>query len=182
MRRRELLAGVGSVGVIGAAGAVALGGLPGRGDEAADPRSDGSSIPGPVSIETLDAPGSEAGSMVVPGTRPTFVEFFGTWCGPCEQQMPALAAANERVGDEVVFVSVTAEGVPDAEIVEWWEANGGNWLLGRDRSAELAAKYNQPGLPYSVAIGASGSVGWSEPGLKTADEIVSGIQTALGDG
>lgn len=170
------------MGVIGTAGAIALGGLPVLSDEQAGNQSNRSSTSDPVSIETLNGPGSEAGSITVPGTRPTFIEFFGTWCDPCEEQMPALAAANDRIDDEVVFVSVTAEGISDAEIIEWWKANGGDWLLGRDRRAELAAKYNQPGLPYSIAIDATGSVEWSEPGIKTAEEIVTGIQTALEDG
>lgn len=176
MRRRELLAGVGSVGVLGAAGAVAFGGVPSTdGDD-----GDGGGQPEPMAIETIEAPGSEAGEIEIPATgEPTFIDFFATWCAPCETQMPALAEANDRVGDEVRFVSVTSEGISEDEIVEWWETHDGGWLLGRDRTAELAARYNQPGLPYAVAIDASGTVRWSEPGGKTADELVVGIERAI---
>ena len=176
MRRRDLLAGVTSVGVLGAAGAVALGGVPSIGGD----DGEGRAAPEPMSIETIEAPGSEPGEIEVPAAgRPTFVDFFATWCGPCETQMPALAEANDRVGGDVRFVSVTSEGISEGEIVEWWETHGGDWSLGRDRTAELAARYNQPGLPYAVAIDASGTIRWSEPGAKTADELVAGIERAI---
>ena len=175
MRRRELLAGVGSVGILGAAGAVALGSVPSTGGNDGDqPTRE------PMSLETLDAPGSEAGTVGGPATgEPTFVDFFATWCDPCVAQMPALAEANDRVGEDVLFLSVTAEGLSDDEIVEWWERHDGEWLLARDPTAELAARYNQPGIPYGVAIDAAGTVQWSEPGAKTADELVEGIERAL---
>jgi len=177
MRRRELLAGVGSVGILGAAGAVALGGLPSVDGDAAD---DGSNAAEPISLETLDAPGSEAGVVGIPAAgRPTFVDFFATWCDPCIAQMPALAEANDRVGDDVLFVSVTTEGLTDDEIVEEWKDHGGAWPLARDPTAELWSRY-ATGFPYAVAFDASGTVRWSEPGAKTADELVEGIGRALG--
>jgi len=66
MRRREVLAGLGSVGVVAGAGAVAAFGVPSFDDD-----SDGSSgLVGrqhePYEIETVDAPGSEAGTVTVP--------------------------------------------------------------------------------------------------------------------
>jgi thiol-disulfide isomerase/thioredoxin len=173
MRRRELLAGVGSVSALGAAGVIALRGgrsIGGDGDAPVDS----------VSIETIDAPGSEAGEIVLPSTeQPTFIDFFATWCGPCETQMPALAEANDRIGDEVLFISVTWEGLSDAEIAEWWAEYGGDWLLGRDRRTELNAEYSPPGIPYAVAIDESGVVRWSDRGAKSADELVSGIEHAI---
>jgi len=112
MRRRDFLAGVGSVGVVAGAGAVAVYGVP-------SPESlrDGGGEDGPyepLEIETIDAPGSEAGTIQVPDPeQATFVDFFATWCGPCIDQMPALAEANERIGDEVLFYSVTNENFGD---------------------------------------------------------------------
>jgi len=177
MRRRELLAGVGSVGVLGAAGAIALRGVPSIGD---DQESDGETTRDPIRLETIDAPGSEAGEIAIPaGGQSTFIDFFATWCAPCEAQMPALAEANDRIGDEVFFVSVTTEGLSEAEIVEWWEEHDGNWPLARDPTTELAARYNPPGYPHAVAIDDAGTVQWSSSGQKTAEEFVDGIERAI---
>lgn len=193
MRRRDLLAGLGSVGVIGGAGAVAVYGLPSSDDIAGSPddvagedgeEGDGGDRYEPVEIETVDAPGSEAGEILVPATdRPTFVDFFGTWCPPCIDQMPELAEAHERVGDEVLFISITSESVgesgtiTEAELVEWWDENGGNWTLGLDPAAELT--YRVSSYPTAMAIDSSGQIQWSDSGRKTADELVEGIEHVL---
>ncbi|MFO7926395.1 TlpA family protein disulfide reductase [Natronomonas sp.] len=184
MRRRELLAGGASVGALGVAGAIAVRGLP-VGDEPGEAADGGGSDPAPVEIETIDAPGSRAGTIELPTTgEPTFVDFFGTWCPPCEKQMPALVEAHERLGDEVRFVSVTTEdvggSVSEQHVVDWWNEHDGNWAVGVDPTAELWARY-ATGFPYAVAIDASGTVQWSEGGAKTTDEFVAGIERALDD-
>jgi thiol-disulfide isomerase/thioredoxin len=198
MRRRELLAGLGSVATLGAAGAIAIRGFPSieggsadRDGVASSDRADGEETNEAepvkqITVETINAPGSDAGEVQVPATdRPTFIDFFGTWCPPCIDQMPALAEANERIGEEVLFISVTTEAVgrsvTEAEVAEWWETHGGNWLLGIDPTAELAAQYNPPGYPAAFAIDTSGLVQWSGSGVKTADELVAGIEQAFDD-
>lgn len=178
MRRRELAAGLGSLGVLSVAGVVAVTDLPslGRDDEDGDTE--------PITIETIEAPGSRADEVTVPSREEaTFIDFFGTWCPPCAEQMPALGEANERIGDAVRFMSVTTEAVGDVvskeEIVQWWEEHDGNWLLGIDPTAELAAQYLAGGYPSAVAIDAAGQVQWSDSGVHTADELVTGIERAL---
>ncbi|MFD1564350.1 TlpA family protein disulfide reductase [Haloarchaeobius amylolyticus] len=183
MRRRDVLAGLGSVGVIGGAGAVALGGLPSLDGETDDEKEPVE----PRTVETIEAPGSEAGEVRLPAAdQPTFIDFFATWCDPCEEQMPALIEAHDQLGDDVRFVSVTNEAVgrsvTKAEVVDWWERNDGNWTLGIDPTAELSAQYSIAGIPYAVAIDASGRIQWSAGGQKSTDEFVSGIEQALETG
>ncbi|AFZ74466.1 TlpA family protein disulfide reductase [Natronobacterium gregoryi] len=187
MRRRDVLAGLGSLGILGGAGAVAVYGLPSTNDISNDEGDDGSEDGEryeQVKLETVDAPGSEAGQVVVPApNRPTFIDFFGTWCPPCKEQMPELAEAHERIGDEVLFVSITSESVgedgplTEAELVEWWGENGGNWTLGLDPTAELSYRVGR--YPMAVALDDSSVVRWSDTGSKTADEFVAGIENAL---
>jgi thiol-disulfide isomerase/thioredoxin len=186
MRRRELLAGVASVGALGAAGAIAVRGLPSPSGESGTADSGDGEGREPIEIETIDAPGSSAGTISIPVTgEPTFVDFFATWCKPCKKQMPALVEAHERIGNEARFVSVTTEDVGGAvseqHVVDWWREYDGDWTVAVDSTAELAAEYNMPGFPYAVAIDASGTVQWSEGGAKTADEFVAGIERALDD-
>ena len=179
MRRRQILAGLASAGAIGGAGLVATG-------TAADVLGAGAETR-PVeqtTLETVEAPGSRDGEVRLPADgRPTFVDFFGTWCAPCVKQMPALDNTENRVGDEVVFVSVTTEdvggSVAEETVAEWWRENGGDWLVAADVTAELAAKLDVGGYPTAVALDATRRLRWSESGTHTADELVSGIRTAL---
>jgi len=179
MRRRHLLAGLGSLGVLGSAGLVASGSVSdalggGTGTRAVEP----------TTLDTVDAPGSRDGEVTLPADgQPTFVDFFGTWCAPCVEQMPALAEVEDRVGDEVLFVSVTTEDVggslSEAAVADWWREHGGDWLVAADVTAELAAKLNVGGYPTAVALDATRHVRWSDSGVHTADELVAGIESAL---
>jgi len=178
MRRRHLLAGLASVGALGGAGAVATGGV-------ADALGGGSggSIR-PVTLDTIDARGSRDGEVTLPAPdRPTFIDFFSTNCDPCVDQMPDLANAHERLGDEVLFVSVTPQNVGGSvsaeKVVEWWRENDGDWLVAADVTAELAAQLNVGAYPSARAIDASGRVRWATSGTHTTEEFVDGIETAL---
>lgn len=179
MRRRELLAGLGSAGVVVGGGAAAVYGLPSA-ERLLDGNDDSDSRE-PIEVETIDAPGSDAGTVSIPDLgRVTFVDFFGTWCGPCIEQMPALAEAAGQFGDEVLFCSVTNESISEAELADWWDEHGGNWTVGIDPAAELTSEY-PGGVPRAVAIDDGGVVQWSSTGIKTADELVAGIDQAIAE-
>ena len=178
MDRRHLLAGIASVGTLGVAGAVASGGLPapigGSRDESI--RS--------LTLETIPAPGSRDGTVTIPAAdRPTFVDFFGTWCPPCIEQMPALGEASDRVGDQVTFVSVTTEAVgrsvTETEVADWWREHDGDWLVAGDPTAELAAAVDVGSYPTAVVLDASGRIHWSEAGVHSTETLVEQIEAVL---
>jgi len=94
-----------------------------------------------------------------------------------------LAEAHDRIGDEVLFVSVTTEDVGGAvteeTVANWWRENDGDWLVAADVTAELAARLNVGGYPSARAIDASGRVRWATSGTHTTEEFVDGIERAL---
>ncbi|WP_049923660.1 TlpA family protein disulfide reductase [Halopiger djelfimassiliensis] len=183
MHRREALAAIASAGVVAGGGAVAAYGGPSIREVLDEDGDDGRQYE-PLEIETVAAPGSEAGTVLVPPPgEPMLVDFFATWCEPCIEQMDSLGQAHDRIGDEVRFLSVTNEAVgrsiTEAELVEWWAEHDGNWLLGLDPTVKLAERHLGTSYPAAVAFDADGRVQWADSGVKTADELVAGIEQAL---
>lgn len=170
MRRRDFVAAALGVGALGAGAAYV--------------RSDGGDgSVSPVKVETLDAPGSEAGTAEVPRRGSvTFVEFFATWCEVCEGMMDEVAAAHGEVGDGVQFLSVSNEPVGHTvtrdEVVGWWRENGGDWTVGVDTDLRLTDALDAAGVPTTVVVDAENRVVSSGTGRKTTDEIVGAVEKA----
>lgn len=171
MRRRDLLAGVASAGVVGVGAWAVTADSLGSGHE-------------PVTLETIEASGSASGEVRVPEPgRVSFLDFFGTWCGPCETQMPALAAAHDRVeGTDVQFLSITNEPVGQTlsreEVAAWWAEHDGAWTVAHDADHRLTERHDVTRLPTAVVLDGENSVTWSHVGLAEADELVAAIEDA----
>jgi len=45
-------------------------------------------------------------------TKPVLVDFFATWCGPCQMQAPILEEAATAIGDKAVVGKLNTEEAP----------------------------------------------------------------------
>ena len=175
VRRRELLASV-AAATTTAAGCSGLGeSLTGEDIREAEP----------VTVETIDAPGSEAGRATVPEPgRVTFVEFFATTCGICASQMSAVGEAHREVPDGVQFLSVTSEpvglSISTEAVASWWADHGGTWTVAADDGTALARRYGATSVPRAVVVAPDGTETWSHAGRTTAARIVDEIRAADG--
>lgn len=174
MRRREVLAGLGALGVFGAGAATIYGDFdPLDGDEQREP----------ISLPRLDAPGSSPGVETIPEPgRVTYLSLFATWCGTCATKMEPLGEAASLVADDVQFVSVTNEPLghttDEQDVVEWWDAHDGNWPVAHDEDLELSRTVDASGVPHSVTFDAENRLVSSVGGYKTVDEILDAIEEA----
>ncbi len=175
MRRRDLLAGAASASAVGLGAWTVTSGSLGTGSSVG---------PDPLVLETIDAPGSEAGEVRVP--KPgvvTFIDFFGTWCSPCIEQMAALGRAHDAIkGERVQFLSVTNEPVGETlsreEIARWWADHGGAWTVALDAEDGLTERHDVTRLPTAVVLDPEGTVTWEHTGLVDATRMVKVIRTA----
>nr|WP_303647061.1 TlpA disulfide reductase family protein [Haloarchaeobius salinus] len=139
----------------------------------------------PLTVETLDANGSAAGSATVPtpGTV-TVVDLFATWCAPCDDQLAELNEL-EPAYDSVSFVSVTnerpGETLTREDIADWWNRNGGDWTVGVDPGSELLTAFGASGLPFIVIVDADGEPVYEHGGLASAATLRSRLDPLVGD-
>jgi thiol-disulfide isomerase/thioredoxin len=169
MRRRELIAGAIGLGTVGVGAYLTT-------------RAETGTVE-PIEVETIEAPGSEAGTMTVPkrGTV-SLVEFFATWCTTCSSMMPEVRAAHDEVGDEADFVSVTYEplghSVTRDDVAEWWQDHDGAWTVAHDAEFELTEALGVAGVPTTAVLDAENRVVLNDGGYKTEDEFVEAVERA----
>lgn len=110
--------------------------------------------------------------------KPLVVNFWATWCGPCQRELPVLQKAATHFGDSVVFVGVNQEEATDT--VERFVRNYGlTYAIPMDTHGEVAAQYNVRGLPTTLFIDRNGvirSVWLGEMNSVTLAENVAKIQ------
>jgi thiol-disulfide isomerase/thioredoxin len=117
--------------------------------------------------------------------RVVLVNLWATWCGPCREEMPALAELQRQLGSEdfeVVAISLDRQG---AEVAKPFLDEVGAEALGLylDPSTDVLAEFRAVGLPASMLIDRSGrEVGrmfgpadWASP------EAIRLIKAALAD-
>ena len=171
---------------------VSLGGLATVAQETAAPEE--TAVPGETAAET-EAQGSEAPDFTVYDLegnahklsdfrgKPVLLNFWASWCGPCQMEMPDFQKFYESHGDQVHFVIVNlTDG--QQETVETASAfiteKGYTFPVYYDTDIDAAMKYGVSAVPVSYFIDAEGYfVAWAQ-GALTADMLQQGMDMLLG--
>ena len=94
--------------------------------------------------------------------KPVLINFWASWCAPCEDEAPHLARAHELYGDRVQFVGVDIkDSATDA--VAFARRHGLAYTLVRDTGAVYNA-YGLTGQPETFLVDARGIVVEHVPG------------------
>lgn len=178
MRRRRLVA------IAGTAGLSAISGCLDDGSDADDGPGNGVDDSPPFEIRTVDAPGSEAGTVQIPQDgRVMLINFTRTQCPTSEGLLSQIDAARDDLEDSVFVISVidgTSGPTSSAdELADWWIEHDGNWTVGLDEDGALNDYYDISGIPVLIAIDGAGEIHWQNSGTTTAGNIVSGVEKAV---
>lgn len=109
--------------------------------------------------------------------KPVVVDFWATWCAPCEFQIPVLNDFHDRHAGqvEVVGVAVDAGG---REVVAPYAAERGiryRVLLGDEA---LAQRFGAIGFPTLFVLRADGAIDSTHMGLVDPDELEAAVDAA----
>lgn len=89
---------------------------------------------------------------LINGEKPVLIDFFATWCGPCQVLAPILVEAKESLGDTVAIIKVDV-----------------------DKNQEVASQFQVRGVPTMILF-QKGKMLWRQSGVVSSNELVSIIK------
>jgi cytochrome c biogenesis protein CcmG/thiol:disulfide interchange protein DsbE len=87
------------------------------------------------------------------------VNFFATWCVPCQQEHDDLvrfSRAHAEAGDATVVSIVFGDTLP--EVRKFFSQRGGDWPVVRDDDGALATAFGVARVPESYLVAPNGTV------------------------
>lgn len=114
--------------------------------------------------------------------KPVILNFWATWCGFCEAEMPDFEEKYQQYGDQIHFlmVDVTDGSQETVEKASAFVAERGfTFPVYYDTAMEATAVYGTGGLPVTYFFDAEGYfVAWQQ-GMLSAETLQKGIDLLL---
>jgi thioredoxin 1 len=89
---------------------------------------------------------------IINSEKPVLVDFFATWCGPCQMLSPILKEVKDSLGEEVSIIKIDV-----------------------DKNQALAAQYQVRGVP-TMLLFQKGKILWRQSGVLSKQQIIQAIK------
>lgn len=109
--------------------------------------------------------------------KPVVVNFWGTWCPPCLQELPHFAKASQAYGDDVVFVGASVNSPPEDvfRIIRRFDIRYPIAAV----DGHTSALWNARSLPSTFLLNERHEVVWSITGAITRKQLDAAIAEHL---
>lgn len=88
---------------------------------------------------------------IINSDKPVLLDFYATWCGPCQMLGPILTHVKESLGDRVIILKVDV-----------------------DKNQEVVAKHRIKSVPTLILF-QNGMQLWRHSGVLSKEEIIEAI-------
>lgn len=109
--------------------------------------------------------------------KPLVVNFWASWCGPCELEAPDLAALYEKYQDQVEFYAINlTDSDTLAKAEEFVEKYQFTFPVLLDQKGEASTAYRILAVPTTYFIDQNGVIIHKHFGLATKAELEASIR------
>lgn len=94
-------------------------------------------------------------NSLINSEKPVLVDFFATWCGPCQVLGPVLKQVKDQLGDKISIVKIDV-----------------------DKNQAASSHWQVRGVPTMILF-QSGKQLWRQSGVLSKEEILQVIRTKV---
>lgn len=111
--------------------------------------------------------------------RPIVLNFWATWCVPCQQEHRELVSAARQLQGKVNFLGVVYQDEPQ-KILNWLDRFGSAYPTVVDQGSRAAIAYGVYGVPETYIIDPEGTIRYKFVGPVTVDALYQQVSPWLG--
>jgi cytochrome c biogenesis protein CcmG/thiol:disulfide interchange protein DsbE len=130
------------------------------------------------SVRTFD--GQTLSTQALAG-QPIIVNFWNSWCIPCQQELPILRQfAQRHAGDSTFTLLGIVRDDTTSAARQYAAAEGMTWSLAADPGSSLSLAFGTRGQPETYAISARGTIVASQFGPVSLGNLETMLTAARG--
>lgn len=123
--------------------------------------------------------------------KTVFLNFWATWCGPCQNEMPDIQKLYEEHGgnsEDLIVLGVANpktdeypqnSDVSEEEVKQFMEENGYSYPVAMDTTGQVFAEYGISAFPTTFMIDKDGNMFGYVTGMLTEDMMNSIVQQTI---
>ncbi|QSO46406.1 TlpA family protein disulfide reductase [Alicyclobacillus mengziensis] len=109
--------------------------------------------------------------------KPIFINFWASWCPPCQAETPDIVKAYQQYGNQVTFISINlTSGDSIAGVHQFVKRYGIKYPVLLDKNAAASTAYNVLAIPTSLFVNRNGVIVARFSGAIPAAELSANLQ------